>query len=206
MNLKLIFILFLILTRKDYVSLNEFVEKYNLNEIITNDFDAWSKIKEYNFIYNKLWIAQSQNIESGPMGIEPNSYPIIFKPIINLFGMSRGFKVINDENEYNLYLKDGLFWMKYLIGNFYCIDLIIVNGLIKFYSCLQSFPNNDGTFKYHESLPDYILSDNIKIWIGKIFKNYTGCFNIEVIDNKIIEAHLRSAMENPLYNLSKQKR
>jgi hypothetical protein len=200
-----IFFIYLYNMIKDYISLNDFVDKYNLNDIITNDFDAWSKIKNYNFIYNKLWIAQSQNIESGPMGIEPESYPIIFKPIINLYGMSRGFRLINNKKEYEFYLKDGLFWMKYLNGKFYCIDIVIVNGLIKFYSCLQSFSNNDGTFKYHESLPNYILSDYIKEWIENNLEGYTGCFNIEVIDDKIIEAHLRFNGDFYLYNLNFMK-
>lgn len=190
---------------KDYVSLNEFVEINNLDDIITNDFDAWKDVKDYNFVYNKLWIAQSQNIECGPMGIEPDNFPIIFKPIINLYGMSRGFQIINDLNEYYFYLKDGLFWMKYLEGKFYCIDMIIVKGEIKFYSCLQSFPNKDGSFKYHESLPDYKLSKKIINWIETNLIDYTGCFNIEVIDDKIIEAHLRFNGDFYLYNLDFMK-
>ena len=33
------------------------------------------------------------------MGVYPIKYPIVFKPIINLYGMSRGFMIINNEKE-----------------------------------------------------------------------------------------------------------
>ena len=67
----------------------------------------------------------------------PNKYPIVFKPIINLKGMSKGFKIIKSEEEYDKNIKDGLFWEEYLEGNHYCIDLILLNGKIKYYTCLK---------------------------------------------------------------------
>ena len=176
------------------------INKLNLSNIIMNDIEAWTKYRDYHHIYNKIWIAESQNILCGPMGLYPEIYPIIFKPIINLFGMSRSFKIIKDKEEYNNNLQDGLFWMDYLSGNHYCIDIILLNGEIKFYSCLQSFPYTEGTFNYHESIPEYKLPEHIIIWIKKYFKNYTGCVNIELIDNKIIEAHLRLNGDYYLYD------
>ena len=137
---------------------------------------------------------------SGPMGTYPKNYPVIFKPIINLFGMSRSFKIIKSKKEYNKNLKDGLFWMKYLDGTHLCIDLILLNGNIKFFSCLKSHSFTEGTFLYHESIPDYLLNENIIKWINKYFYNYTGCLNIETINDIIIEAHLRLNGDYNLYN------
>ena len=60
---------------KDYQSLDDLINLLNLyKKIITNDFDAWIKLKKYRKIYDKLFIAYSQNIESGPMGIYPKEY------------------------------------------------------------------------------------------------------------------------------------
>lgn len=186
---------------KDYISLNQYISNLNLSkEIITNDFDAWKKLKNYRHIYDKLFIAYSQNIDSGPMGLYPKSYPIIFKPIINLFGMSRGFKIINNIDEYNSNLKDGFFWMKYFPGKQINLDLIIINGNIMFYSALISHDNKDGTFNYHESLPDYNISISIKEWIKKNLSKYIGCLNLEIINDNIIEAHLRLNGDFYLYN------
>ena len=186
---------------KDYLSLNDYIKKYNLsNEIITDDFDAWEKLVNFRKIYDKLFIAYSQNISSGPMGIYPKEYPVIFKPIINLFGMSRGFKIINNVKEYDDNLKDGFFWMKYFPGKQINIDLILVDGNINFYSALLSVDNSDGTFNYHESIPDYQLDLKIVDWIKINLQNYTGCLNLEIIDNNIIEVHLRLNGDFYLYN------
>lgn len=185
---------------KYFDNLNKRIEKLNLNNIITNDIDAWEFYKDYNFLYNKMFICKSQELNFGPMGVKPKNYPIIFKPIINLFGMSRSFKIINNEIEYDNNIKDGLFWMDYLIGEQHCIDFVIVNGDIKFYSCLKSYKFTEGTFKYHESMPEYILPKNIELWIKNFLKNFTGCFNIEIINNIIIECHLRLNGDYNLYN------
>ena len=183
-----------------YENINYKINKLNLKNIITNDISAWQTFKNYHHIYNKIWIAESQNIDCGPMGVYPKKYPIIFKPIINLFGMSRSFKIINNKEEYDNNLMDGLFWEEYLTGNHYCIDIILLDGEIKFYSCLKSFPLTEGTFTYHESMPEYLLPKNIVEWIKNNFKKYSGCLNIETINNKIIEAHLRLNGDYYLYN------
>ena len=186
---------------KDYLSLNQYISNLNLSkEIITNDIDAWKKLKDFRKIYDKLFIAYSQNIDSGPMGLYPKSYPIVFKPIVNLFGMSRGFKIINNTDEYNSNIKDGFFWMKYFPGKQINLDIIVINGKIKFHSALISHDNKDGTFNYHESLPDYKITDNIRKWIKMNLNKYTGCLNLEIIDNNIIEAHLRLNGDFYLYD------
>ena len=49
-------------------------------------------------IYNKLWLSEIQGIPCGPMGVQPRAYPVIMKPIINLFtttGLSIKKAIIN---------------------------------------------------------------------------------------------------------------
>ena len=78
-----------------YKSLYNIIIDNNFSEkIFVNDSDAWLYNPDHQFIYNKLWIAQSQFIDCAPMEVYPNKYPVVFKPIINLIGMSRGFRKI----------------------------------------------------------------------------------------------------------------
>ena len=185
-----------------YLTITQIIKKYNLsNKIIISDSQAWVNYPEYQFIYNKLWIAQSQFINCAPMNVYPNKYPVFFKPIINLIGMSRGVRKVNNKDEYDLYLKDGFFWEDFLEGDHYCIDLILKNGKILFHSCLISKPDRDGSFQYHESLPSFKIPEHIKLWIGNFMQDYTGCLNMEVIDGVIIEAHLRLNGDFHLYDI-----
>ena len=186
---------------KKYMNLYDYIEEYNFKNIkVIDDTDAWIKNPDYNFIYNKLWIAQSQGISCGPMNVYPNKYPIVFKPIINLYGMSRGFKIITDEKEYDENIKDGFFWEEYLKGDHCCVDLIIVKGKVKFFSALRSIPSDNGSFEYHESIPEYELPEHITFWISEHLEEYTGPINIELINGLIIEAHLRLNGDFQLYN------
>ena len=65
-----------------------------------NDIDAWSHFTKYNWIYNKIKICQTQKIPCAPIGTTPPSFPVILKPIINLYGMGWGSRVVNNKKEY----------------------------------------------------------------------------------------------------------
>ena len=71
-------------------------------EISMNDLDAWISNKRYNWVYNRLKIAEYQNIKCAPMSIEPaeDDFPIIIKPIINLYGMGLNIKKIKNIDEF----------------------------------------------------------------------------------------------------------
>ena len=174
-----------------YESINDRLERLSIESIITNDIDAWEYYNKHKRIYNKLWLVEKQNIECGPVGTSPKSYPIIIKPIINLFGMSKGFIRLNNLKEYNDNLNEGSFWMPFLSGTNYTIDVVLDKGKIVAYYGMESNPGKSGTFEYHKYKPYYNLPNRISKFIESIMKSYTGVMNIEIIDNIIIEAHLR---------------
>jgi hypothetical protein len=188
-----------------YKNLNDYNKLLN-TKIISNDINAYQKYKKYRHIYNKLWLAESQDLPSAPIGIYPNTYPIIIKPIINLFGMSRGISIINNEEEYSNFNKDGFFWEKYLIGKHYTLDIILKNGNIMFVGGFKSIKDENGSFKYHKSVRvNFKLPLEIRYWINKYLNKYTGCLNLEIIQdtdkyNYIIEAHLRLNGDFQLYD------
>jgi len=186
---------------KDYQSLGKILREKGIIDIPITDEQAWIKYPNYHHIYNKLWIAESQDLPCGPMGIYPqeNTYPVIFKPLINLYGMSRGVVKINNDDEYDENIKDGLFWEEFLEGEHRCVDLIIRNGSINFVSCWLSFPDEKGSFNYHVSDPNYKLPSHLKEWVETFFDDYTGCLNFETINNTIIECHLRLNGDAQLY-------
>ena len=185
---------------KKYYNLDDYKKKYNLSpKIITSDVESYVNFLEFNFVYNKLWVSQSQFIPSAPVGIYPNNYPIIFKPIINLYGFSKGFKIIHNEEEYDNNITNGIFWQPYFKGKHICCDLVLDNSKIIFSSFLRSYPGSKGSFKLHQTVT-YTLPNKILAWINKYLGGYRGCINIEIIDNNIIECHLRLNGDFHLYN------
>jgi hypothetical protein len=161
--------------------------------IPTSDDIAWEYNPKHNWVYNKLAIAQSQNIPCGPVGTEPTEYPIIIKPITNLSGGGVGAFVCPTKEEYQkvTYLA-GFFWSRYLFGEHYSIDLIIVEGSIKFTITFIGEKLQLGLFDYWylASIPASTLI-YLQQWVSRYLSDYTGCVNVEVLNNTIIEAHLR---------------
>lgn len=163
-----------------------------------NDTSAYLTFDDYQIIYNKLFLSQIQNLDSNPIPIIPLKFPVVIKPIINLNGMSKGFYKVNSEEEYNKLCLDknlaGCFYQSYLSGTQYNYDIIIRNGKILDYFCTISYPLEDGMFDYHEYIPKkkskHISEKNIKI-LEDLLEDYSGFINVEIIDDFIIEAHLR---------------
>lgn len=184
------------------ISLRDYIKKINKDYPI-NDISAWIKFNEHNFIYNKLRLSDIQNINCAPIPCIPEKFPIIVKPIINLYGMSKGTLIINNLEEYFECLsKDnvtGYFWQSFLEGKQNNIDIIMKDGKIVKYYPLESKPGPEGTFKYHSYSKDFILSTKIIKLIEDILDDYTGFLNIEVIDDKIIECHLRLNGDSFIY-------
>ncbi len=173
----------------------ELSEKYkkNINELIPkNDVEAWSLYPKYNFLYNKMFICKHENIKYAPMPIKPQKFPIVIKPIINLLGMGNNAIKIDNIHDFAKHYDNSHFWCEYLEGVHLSWDLVIRDGQIKIIFCFRGYKNNFGCFNYWRSykkapkLPNGIIK-----LIEKYLFDYTGYLNIETINNKIIEVHLR---------------
>lgn len=154
--------------------------------IPTNDFEAFDFYKDYKFVYNKQFVASSQNLENGNKGKQPSKYPVIIRPITNLYGMGVGTRLSNDVINMN----DSDFWVEFLKGEHISVDIFINDNTFKTI-VFRGYPSKLFTFSHWEYLPNYKLDKNIISWIRKHLHNFKGVCNVEVICNKIIECHLR---------------
>jgi hypothetical protein len=160
-------------------------------DIPINDLDAWKMYPEYRWIYNKMEICKFQKIDYAPMPIEPSKYPVILKPITNLYGMGLNVHMINCYNEFQERWYSNSFWMEYFEGNHYSFDLVILLGEIKFTACLQGHKGNViGKFTHWESV-NRVIPSIVRRLVKETLKTYSGCLNVEVIDGRMIECHLR---------------
>lgn len=175
------------------------MKKYNKLKILKcdinipiNDLNAWTMYPTYRWIYNKIMLCEYQKIQFAPMPIKPTKYPVIIKPIINLYGMGLNIIKVNNDDEFYDNWYNNNFWMEFLEGEHLSWDLVILNGHINFNVCLMGHPDdkNIGKFNYWESIDSKIPNIILEL-VSDHFKDYTGCLNVETIGNKIIECHLR---------------
>ncbi len=151
--------------------------------------DAWLGCHgEDRWIFNKLELARRLGYKAGPAGLdvqEKGEY--IVRPCINIKGMGRSAKVYFLNKETN-HLPDGSFWCERFYGRHYSVDyqnekqILTVEGKRK-------KEDEDILYKWAswEIVDKDIPPPEI---IMPLFKKYKT-INVEFIEDKIIEIHLR---------------
>ncbi|MDT7041731.1 hypothetical protein [Candidatus Nitronereus thalassa] len=167
--------------------------------IPTEDSDAWLWYPAYKWVYNKLAIAESQNLPCAPHGLEPPSFPVFSKPIYNMKGMGAGSRVIRSSKKYKRYERPGHFWMTLLEGDHVSSDVVVVQGEPQWWRHTTGKPLEGGMFDYWTVMANPIpdVEAYCGDWLRRCLSNYTGMVNFETIGGKIIEVHLRFADQWP---------
>jgi hypothetical protein len=161
--------------------------------IPTDDPDAYRRNPDYRWVYNKLSLTESQGLACAPHGVEPTSYPVFSKPIINLRGMGQGSRTLESREEYLQQQTPGHFWMTLLRGAYVSSDVAVIRGETAWIRHTVGTPLGGGTFDYwtvdiqaRPSLESYAAA-----WVRSNLGGYTGMINIESIGDRLIEVHLR---------------
>jgi hypothetical protein len=167
--------------------------------IPTEDCDAWTWYPAHHWVYDKLAIAQSQNLDAAPHGVAPPRFPVFSKPIMNLKGMGVGSRVLSSAADYERHYAPGHFWMTLLDGRHVSSDIAVVDGVPHWWRHVTGKPAGEGTFDYWivHAEPDAEIETRCGAWIEKHLTGYTGMLNLETIGGTIIEAHLRFADQWP---------
>ncbi len=167
--------------------------------IPTEDPDAWMWYPAHRWVYDKLKVALSQNLDAGPHGTAPPGFPVFSKPIINLKGMGAGSRVLHSAAEYEKFYAPGHMWVTLLEGRHVSSDVAVVNGEPRWWRHVTGKPAGEGTFDYwwiHAEF-DQDIEGHCGQWIRQHLVGYTGMLNLETIGGFIIEAHLRFADQWP---------
>src|ERR1700752_2778794 len=115
-------------------------------KIPTEDSDAWQWYPAQRWIYNKLAVALSQDLEAGPHGTPPPRFPVFSKPITNLRGMGIGSRVLHDAADYQQNSTAGHMWMTLLEGEHISTDVAVVDGEPRWWRHVTGKPAGEGTF------------------------------------------------------------
>ena len=179
--------------------LQYFAEVETAANVPTEDSDAWQWFPAHRWVYDKLEVALSQNLEAGPHGTPPPHFPVFSKPIVNLKGMGAGSRVLHSQAEYDEHYAPGHFWMPLLDGRHLSSDVAVVDGEPCWWRHVTGKPAGGGTFDYWtvQAELEPVIEAHCGAWVRAYLAGYTGMLNLETIGGRIIEAHLRFADQWP---------
>ena len=162
--------------------------------IPTTDEIAWKHYWQHRWVYNKLEVVEWQGLPCGIVPTEPTEFPVVVKPIFNLMGGSINVQVCHNLEEYNKITDPGCFWSPFHFGDHHSIDLILLDGKIVEMFSFHGEKLQFGAFDFwslNDDETDDELLELVEPWVNEFMSGYTGCLNLEVIGDHIIEAQLR---------------
>ena len=180
-----------------YITAFDYPLSYNLEPY---DLGAYKKYTQHNFVYDKLWIAQSQHLACGRIeNINMDSrinYPIFIKPRWgHKTSSSRNCFKIESYNELEKYqTMQDMIWSEYIEGTERMTDFMLIQGKIVYQLTYQYSKEQHGyidTWKYISQ--KNTCPRNIYDWVEKHMRNYTGALNVQYRGYRIIEVSLRLA-------------
>jgi len=167
--------------------------------IPTEDGDAYELFPKYRWLYNKLAVAETQNMTCGLHGMAPPKFPVFSKPVYNMRGMGAESRVFRSAKDYQLHQRPGHYWMPLLDGEHVSSDVAVVDGAAKWWRHVTGEAIGDGMFDYWTVLaaarPE--IEAYCGEWLQRNLGGYTGMVNFETIGARIIEAHLRFSDQWP---------
>ncbi|MDX1432293.1 MAG: hypothetical protein R3286_07565 [Gammaproteobacteria bacterium] len=167
--------------------------------IPTDDEHAYELYPEHRWIYNKLLVCDTQNLGGAPHGVPPPAFPVFSKPIYNMHGMGVGGRLIHSAEELAANMHAGHMWMTAMEGEHVSSDVVVIGGEPQWWRHTVGKPLGDGVFDHWtvlaEERPE--LEAYCGAWLRRNLRGYSGAINMETIDGKIIEVHLRFADQWP---------
>lgn len=165
------------------------------------DIEAYKKYPNHNWVYDKLYISQSQGLLCGKLKelehhIDTINYPIFIKPRWGHKSASSKncFKIKNrDELSKYIHIKD-MMWSEFIDDKETMTDFMMVNGVVKNQiTYIYSDKQNGFSDIWKYISPDNKPPNNIIDWVNRHMNGYTGMLNIQYRGTHIIEVGLRLA-------------
>jgi hypothetical protein len=174
------------------------------DEIPYFDKTAYDKYKKHKKVYDKLWVAESQDIKCGklddlvenPEKISKLTFPIFIKPRWgHKSASSKGCYKIKGEGDLKKHLhKKNVMWSSFVDATEGMTDYILKEGEIVHQITYHYSEKQNGfsdVWKYiskDNKPPDYVTE-----WVNKNVKGFNGAVNVQYRGQSIIEVGLRLA-------------
>ena len=180
---------------------NPYLDPYKVHftkDLPMYDIAAYNKYPKHRFVYDKLFIAQTQKIQCGLLSQLSKrtdvKYPILIKPRWGHKSASSKncFKIKEFDEVINHLDKEDMMWTEFIDARETMTDFLMVGGKIMYqmtsvYSEKQNGFIDDWKFIGESNKPP----KSIVKWVDEHMKNYTGVCNVQYRGEVIIEVSLR---------------
>ena len=175
--------------------------------IVEEDFQSWDRYKntEHRWVFNKLEVALRQGLHAGPAAVPPERPGVyIHRPIYNLYGMGIGATrfVYDPKNDYEAFINHavvppGHFWCEWIHGEHLSIDYNQdTNGFwhtrsvwVGEHKTKDNLTRFSSWQRLHNAYPP--KWNDLPLDATFLYDPDVPVFNVEMIDEHIIEIHLR---------------
>ena len=165
------------------------------------DGTAFKKNPQYNFVYDKLFVAKSQNMKAGELDeLRPKStkieYPIFIKPRYGHKTASSKYcyKIKTREELEKHFDKPDMMWSEFVDATEGMTDFVVVDGQIVYQlSYIYSDKQYGFADVWKKIDPATQPPTEIVDWVTKYLPCYTGPVNVQYRNTSIIEVGLRFA-------------
>jgi len=179
-----------------------FRERPAAGQVPADDFAAYRRNEVHRWVYNRLFLAQTQGVEAGPHGTAPSQFPVFSRSIYDLTGTDEGSRVLRSAAEYRRHRAAGHFWMRFLTGEPVRTDLAVARGSIEWLRHASQLADAAG------HVDDWFigardrdeLRRQLALWVRRHLPDYTGMLNLGSIGGIIVAAHLRGTDRWPDLN------
>lgn len=158
-----------------------------------DDCEAYVKFPRDAWIYNKLSLYEKLGYRAAPHGVIPLEFPVISKPIVNLWGLALG--VDRWCSATDVKYQAGYLWMEEFSGDWLSYDIDFDTGTVWKAQALTNTVWQGTPSGWHveqqtvSDLPEKLLADIESL------NPSTRKINVETIGGNITEVHLRWSFE-----------
>lgn len=151
-----------------------------------DDIDVLDFIQPQDlWIYDKFILSKSLGYDCGPAGtVPPRSGRYIVRPCVNFRMMSRGAGIVHIDHESQV--PDGFFWCELFFGRHMTFDYNYGKQTL----AVEGFRNNPERLDRFSRWKKISDTFDLPPSLQQVADRYEW-FNVEVIGDKVIEAHLR---------------
>lgn len=172
------------------------MEKYKLDDRFW-DPDAWNMYPHHRKFFDKLWVADTLGYKCGPCGTPPPDNGLyIVRPCYNLDGMGLGAKITMLSKDQMDKVPPGYFWCELFSGAQHSVNYKWKGWTLTPISSFEGFNHLNELSRFTEwEKSDYLPPAHPLLYQLHDVQD----INVEYVDGKIVEIHLRPG-QDPNYN------